>query len=214
MPEVKYTVYMHVSPIGKKYIGITCQPAHLRWRSGRGYSKNIYFWRAIQKYGWESFLHLVLFSDLNKNDAEQKEIELISALQTNIKTHGYNLESGGRTAGRASAETCRKMSVSSTGKKHSEATKRKISEHGKGIKKSPEARQKMSQWQRGENNNRYGIVPDHAKAVQQITNEGLALRTFPSMTHAQRETGISRKSIQKVCEHQLKITGGYGWRYA
>ena len=42
-----YTVYMHISPSGKKYIGITCQKVKNRWNSGRGYKNNKYFARAI-----------------------------------------------------------------------------------------------------------------------------------------------------------------------
>lgn len=47
-----YTVYMHISPSGKRYVGITRQRPVARWKNGRGYINNEYFYRAIKKYGW------------------------------------------------------------------------------------------------------------------------------------------------------------------
>lgn len=32
-------LYMHISPNGKKYVGITCQKPEGRWRKGEGYKK-------------------------------------------------------------------------------------------------------------------------------------------------------------------------------
>lgn len=50
-----YCVYKHVCPIGKVYIGITCQDVKKRWLSkGQGYKDNDYFFKAIKKYGWEN----------------------------------------------------------------------------------------------------------------------------------------------------------------
>ena len=52
-----YTVYKHTSPNGKVYIGITCKPTKARWKNGKGYKNNDYFYNAILKYGWENFSH-------------------------------------------------------------------------------------------------------------------------------------------------------------
>lgn len=49
-----WTVYMHISPSGKRYIGVTSKTnVEDRWRNGKGYQKCPYFYKAIQKYGWE-----------------------------------------------------------------------------------------------------------------------------------------------------------------
>ena len=36
-----YTVYMHVSPSGKRYIGITGQDVKKRWGNGIGYESEV-----------------------------------------------------------------------------------------------------------------------------------------------------------------------------
>lgn len=114
-----YKVYKHTLPssISKKendmvYIGITCQEkVHYRWgRNGIKYKNNIYFYRAIQKYGWENFKHEILFDCLTKDEANQKEIELISKYDSTNQSKGYNIELGGNGQGKHSLETRMKIS--------------------------------------------------------------------------------------------------------
>lgn len=90
-----YTVYMHISPSNKKYIGITKNKPIKRWDCGRGYKKNKYFWNAIQKYGWDNIEHIILYTELNEQDAKQKEIELISKYNSSDRRYGYNISKGG-----------------------------------------------------------------------------------------------------------------------
>ena len=73
----KYTLYMHISPSKKYYIGITSQDIKRRWQNGYGYKTNTYFWRAIQKYGWNNFEHVILKTNLTKDEAEKFEIYYI-----------------------------------------------------------------------------------------------------------------------------------------
>ena len=51
-----YTVYKHITPSGKVYIGITSIKPDKRWNRGKGYKDNIYFSNAINKYGWDNIL--------------------------------------------------------------------------------------------------------------------------------------------------------------
>ena len=81
--EKNYTVYMHVCPNGKRYIGITRLIPKKRWQNGNGYRKNKYFWRAIQKYGWDNFEHIILFENLTHDDANKREIEYIAKYRSN-----------------------------------------------------------------------------------------------------------------------------------
>ncbi len=92
-----YKVYAHTNKLnGKKYIGITGQKSvNSRWHRGEGYKKCYVFYNAIQKYGWDSFEHEVLFDGLTKEEAEAKEIELIALYRSNDGRHGYNVENGG-----------------------------------------------------------------------------------------------------------------------
>lgn len=128
MTSGKYKVYKHTSPDGKVYIGITCQTVEKRWENGNGYKKNKYFYAAIQKHGWENFQHEILYKGISKEEAEQKEIELIAQYKSNKREFGYNLSTGGESA--------------AAGVKRSPETRAKMSKAKKGTKQTPEAIQK------------------------------------------------------------------------
>lgn len=131
-----YTVYMHIAPNNKKYIGITKQNVKRRWRGqGQGYKKNVLFYRAIKKYGWDNFEHKILFEHLTKESAEQKEIELINKYKSNNPKYGYNIENGGKTIGTVSESTKEKLRQANLGKKISEETRKKYCEAQQKIRK-------------------------------------------------------------------------------
>ena len=109
-----YCVYRHISPDGKFYIGITSFEPEKRWRGGYGH--NVHFSRAIAKYGWDNFVHEVLDTNLSKEEAEQKEKELIAKYKTTDRNFGYNLTSGGEIGKKHSAESIEKMSLAKKGK--------------------------------------------------------------------------------------------------
>ena len=91
-----YTVYMHKNKINSKvYIGITSKLPQLRWgKNGKGYKSQI-FYNAILKYGWDNFEHKILYTGLSNDDANSKEIELISVYKSNNHKYGYNVSIGG-----------------------------------------------------------------------------------------------------------------------
>lgn len=93
-----YCVYKHTSKIdGRSYVGITRVGVEERWKNGYGYKKNIYFWRYIQKYGWDSLTHEILYENLSEEEAIVKEIELIAKWDLTNKEKGFNLDKGGST---------------------------------------------------------------------------------------------------------------------
>lgn len=128
-----YKVYKLTSPSGGIYIGITMHPLKRRFMNGRGYKGCPAMYKAIQKYGWESFKHEILFNGLSKEQAEQKEIELIAFYKSNKKGYGYNIENGGNTSGTHSEETKRKISEANKGRKVSRET---IEKHKETLKKN------------------------------------------------------------------------------
>lgn len=174
-----FKVYKHTAPNGKIYIGITCQDCEQRWRNGNGY-KTQFFYKAIKKYGWENIKHEVLYHNLTKEQAEQKEIELISLYKSNNADYGYNIDNGGNVVGTFSKEHIKKMRIaqnnplliekkrqSSLGKKnwfygktHSEEAKKKMSEvkkgkpsNAKGKHFSEQARKNISEAHKGKPSN-------------------------------------------------------------
>lgn len=112
--ENTYSIYMHENKINhKKYIGMTGQLVEERWQGGKNYRTCIAFNRAIQKYGWDNFEHIILFTGLSREEACDKEIELIAELHTTDPEYGYNICAGGGGM---------------VGFHHSEETKRKLSD--------------------------------------------------------------------------------------
>ena len=129
-----YTVYEHVFPNGKKYIGITCRDLKKRWKGGlRGYDHNDYMQNVIKKYGWENVKHNVLASGLSKEDAENEEIRLIALYDLTNRNKGYNLEKGGKAANRITEETRQKLREKCSGKNNARY----------GVEVSKETREKM-----------------------------------------------------------------------
>lgn len=105
---MRFIVYMHTTPNGKKYIGMTQKKPKERWRNGKGYYTQ-YFGKAIKKYGWDNIKHEIIAEGLTEEQAEVKEKELILFYKTNDVKFGYNIESGGKH-NTCSEETRKKMS--------------------------------------------------------------------------------------------------------
>lgn len=95
--DKKYCVYRHTNKFnGKVYIGITCRRPEIRWNNGNGYKNNEYFFRAIQKYGWnEGFIHEIIADGLDMAVACKLEKELIEIHDSANYQNGYNCSTGG-----------------------------------------------------------------------------------------------------------------------
>lgn len=88
-----YTLYCHLFPNGKRYIGITRTDPEKRWRSGKGYETQEKMARAISHYGWDNINHQIIAEGLTREQAERLETYLIDALDT--VAEGYNVSIGG-----------------------------------------------------------------------------------------------------------------------
>ena len=94
-----FTLYMHVVPNGKKYIGITKRNPKERWNGGSGYYDNEEFYSDIKKYGWGNISHKILLSNVSQQEAEEWEIKMIAEYDTTNPEKGYNFSKGGRYGG-------------------------------------------------------------------------------------------------------------------
>ncbi|MBR5303473.1 MAG: GIY-YIG nuclease family protein [Candidatus Gastranaerophilales bacterium] len=138
--ENNYTVYMHIFPNNKVYIGITNKNVNSRWRkNGVGYTNCPRMNNAINKYGWENVEHKILYEYLTKEEAEQKEIELIAQYKSNYREFGYNIANGGMHKGKCSEETKKKIRNSGASKTF---FKKGETSWNKGIPQSSEAKEK------------------------------------------------------------------------
>lgn len=70
---------------------------------------------AISKYGWKNVKHEILYEGLTKEEAENKEIELIAKYKSNDFEHGYNIAKGGNCTGTMSEATKRKIASTRMG---------------------------------------------------------------------------------------------------
>lgn len=90
-----YSVYVHIFPNDKKYFGITSKEPKKRWNYGVGYRDQPVIYHAIKKYGWNNVKHIILYENLTKEQACNKEKELIRKFNTTNRKNGYNVSFGG-----------------------------------------------------------------------------------------------------------------------
>ena len=197
--DMSYCVYKHTCPNGKIYIGITGKNPLRRWREGQGYIHNQYFFNAILKYGWDNIKHEILFTNLTKEEACEKEIELIAEYKSNNPEFGYNLTSGGEYF------------------IHSEEVKKKMSNAGKlrigekngfyGKRHSEDSIHKMSESLKGKYCGEQH--PNARKVINLETNE-----IFVTVSVAAKKYNTRPCHISAVCKGIRKTSGGHHWRYA
>ena len=92
-----WTVYQHKNKINNKsYIGITSRIPSERWgKNGKNYARYPKFYPAILKYGWNNFEHIILETNLSKEEACLKEQYYIKFF--NSYSNGYNASLGGES---------------------------------------------------------------------------------------------------------------------
>ena len=155
--EKKWCVYIHINKINNKsYIGIAKGDPKQRWKkNGDGYKNHQQvFYRAIQKYGWDNFEHIIWIDNLSQEEAKLWEIRLIALFKTNCCRYtdpmlGYNMTDGGEgTYGYKHSEEIKKR-ISDAHTNPSEETRKKMSESKKGRSLSEETRRKMSEVKKG-----------------------------------------------------------------
>lgn len=218
--EHNYCVYKHTCPNGKVYIGITSTCPEKRWQGGKGYKTQV-FYRAIQKYGWNNILHEILFVNLTKKDAEDKEIELIAYYKSNQKEYGYNINNGGSAVGTLSEETKRKISekkIGNTvnrGRVHTEESKKRMSESHIGNKLTEDAKRKLSEFHIGkkytdETIKNMKVAARNSKSFPVHCVElNMKFNSVPEAVEYINSIGgsVTRQGIQKMIKGELKASG-------
>jgi group I intron endonuclease len=222
---------MHKLPNKKVYIGITSLNPERRWRKGEGYKNNKHFYSAILKYGWNNIEHIVMFEDLTKQEACEKEKELILKMKSHDRAFGYNFTFGGESY-EFTPEIKEKLKVNHShawnGRHHSEETKAKISKANKGRMFSEEHKEKIkknhshcktfegrhhsieSRRKISENHFRlYGADNPSAKKVKCVET-GII---FETIKEAADQTHANKNHISSCCNGHRKTCGGYHWEF-
>lgn len=231
-------LYIHIAPNEKVYIGITgCKNPEQRWgKNGEGYKHNQYFWRAIQKYDWNNFQHIILADNLSKEWACQLERDLIWKYRTQNPDYGYNLSVGGDTnAGyhhtevykenlrqrmlgkyvgekspcfgiNKSQEIKERISKSLSGRKQSEKTRQKRSQSLIGHVVTDETRQKISAQNKGR------ILSDETRQRMSESQKGRKKNApgyWKGKTRSEetrQRMSESHKNVHKTEEHKQKLS--------
>lgn len=196
--SLSYCVYKHVCPNNKVYIGITNKNPLRRWKNGFGYRANIRFFNAILKYGWNNIKHVILYSNLTKEEACEKEQELIAFHRSNCSEFGYNYTSGGEYF------------------EHNEEVRQKMSDAGKlrvgakngfyGKNHSEESLKRISEARKGK-----CCGEKHHKARKVMNLDTTEI--FLTVSIAAKKYHTQSCHISAVCNGTRKRAGGYSWRY-
>ena len=220
--ENNYTVYLHLNKInGKRYYGITSLKVERRWNNGKGY-KEQYFVRAINKYGWNNFEHIIVAKGLTKEEAGWIETVLIAEYDTTNPDKGYNITKGGEgTKGvnprdymteEAKREHDRKMSEAKIGENNPMYGKNYRDYMTEEAKR--ERDRKASETMKGKY---VGKNHPQAKSVIVIIND----KIFGAFDYAKQGAeyfNCNHRHISECCKGKRKSCGKYNgykivWRY-
>ena len=206
-----YTVYIHIFPNKKVYIGITSQLIKRRWCRGSTYSYHKRMYNAIKKYGWDNIIHEVLHTGLNRKEAELIEVQLIKQYKSYLYEFGYNRDMGGNTYEKISESTRLKMSKAKLGIKKSDEFREMISRvnignsYRKGNKVSEKTRKKMSEAKLGKTYN--------ARKIIQMDLSGKYIKTWDSIMNIEKELGFLNTAIVNNLKERSKSSYGFKWKY-
>lgn len=203
MEENTWCIYKHTSPNGKIYIGTTKHQnnPNRRWSNGNGYKKNEYFWRAIQKYGWDNFTHEILEKDLSYENSGEREKYYINFFNSINKNFGYNIESGGNNLKIIPKET-----IDKSNKKKKETNSEKWTE---------ERKREWSKRISGKNNPNYGnhklAGKNHPNYGKTMSKESKIKMSKSSIKHSVKQYDLNGKLIREY--DNPKDVEKYGFKY-
>lgn len=163
---------------------------------------NLLCGKLLKNIGWNNIEHIILYTNLSKEEAEQKEIELIAKYKTNDIRYGYNATNGGNCLGTYAKETREKIRNFNLGKTLSKKTRLKISNTLTGRKHTEEEKRKISYSLK--------VNGNHCKKVINLDTG----KIYKSLIEAAKEFNIKNPThIIEVCRGKRNTAYGYKWSY-
>lgn len=205
-----WIIYKHTFPNGKHYIGKTSQTPEDRWgKDGNKYQKQKLIWRAIQKYGWNNVTHEILYTDLSKEEADNKEKECIKKYHSHYKDPegpGYNISKGGE--GFLIIDESKRQEI--INEWNEGKTVKEIREMNDISKESIKKILTKANIPRGERVQR-GAEKYNSTQVYQYDLKGNFINKFPSIQEASRQTKVPQQNISKCISGERHTAGNYQW---
>lgn len=179
---------------GKLYIGKTVKRNYeerfTEHRVNSVKNPSNYFYKALNKYGWEGFDKVVLFQtetleDTNENKkllndiVNAKEAYYIDKYDTTNHSKGYNLTKGGDGI--------------------------------VGYKFSEEVKAKMSASISGKNHWNYGKTNSAGQPILQFDLDFNFIKEWPSAAEAARDLNCKSSNISRCCSNNIDTYKGYIW---
>lgn len=213
-----YTVYQHIFPNGKRYIGVTRTSVNRRW-GYKGYNyKTQIVGRAIEKYGWDNIDHEIFAICETKEQAEHVERWLVKYYDTTNPEHGYNILPGGDVAvNDATPEMRYKLGNGNRGRQRTEEEKRKISEGCKRTFNRPESNGCLGKRASEETKAKMRLAhKDDAMPVNCYTKDGEFVALYRTINEAAQAVQGNTCAISRCCKHlpRYKTAKGFVWEYA
>lgn len=212
--ELSYTVYKHIFPNRKVYIGVTSLDVRDRWgKNGSGYRGQPLMENAIKKYGWDSIIHEIVAYNLTEEEASRLEQILIKEYNSTDIRFGYNIAHGGiNTPPLVSAKSViclNSLKIYSSAKEASldtGANPSSISKVCKGTRKTAGidiVTKDPLIWEFYDPNKPYLHKIDPITIARKLGRKIIrcveTCQEFPSAKEASRVLGINRKSITDSC---------------
>ena len=194
-------------------------------------SNCIAFRRAIQKYGWDSFvLTIVCECEVNSQKRLNALEKYFIIKKNSLAPNGYNLRDGGSN-GRPCDESKQNMSEGQKKRMSDPEERARIAERQKQFaEKNPDAMKRHSEFMkercknnpekvlRGENHYNFGRTGEQnhsSKKVDQYSKDGKTfIKTWNCLLDVERDLKIFACAISCVCKGKYKSAGGFFWRYA
>lgn len=234
-----YSVYLHIFPNDKKYVGITSKKPLHRWGShGQGYKRQSLIWNAICKYGWDNIQHIILYTNKTEEEAFQIEQDLIQLFNTK-NPNGYNIDDGGKGSSNEIRRRVKENHADVNGGNHPRSISVYCIELNKFYACMRDAQRELGINTKDIGNCCKGIrntAGDYhwiytnelancnmdeilkRKKHAQITNKKRVRciesnKIYDSITQASKETGFDLSSISACCRGKLKTTHGFHWEF-
>ena len=193
-----YTIYAHIFPNGKRYIGATKLPVKVRFGVNGNNYKTQELKDAIKEYGWDNIKHKVLKDNLTYEQAVKYEKHFIEKFKTLDSRYGYNKMKGG--------------GISPNHKTH-------VYKMTENRKKFYESLIDVPLSDKHKDNIRQGHLKRLNKYVCQYDKENNLIKKWDSLCQIQDVLGFKKNWVSICCKNNESLTSNfkcaynYIWRY-